>query len=114
MSAVLTITSVVWVIVNWMPKWVWGELVWKPIASMTDPKVIAERCVRGFVYSKEDLAIDWRDVEHYANLAEEKGLQVEKMLVHGSEHVQQFKGKEGEKGYWGFLKKVWELGNERE
>lgn len=112
MAAVLSITSVVYVVVNWCPKWVWHELVWGPVAGMNDEKLIEKKCVRGYVYSNEDLAIDWKDVEWHAKAAEEKGLRVMKKMVHGAAHVQLFKGKEGEKGYWGFMERLWEAGIE--
>ena len=108
-AVVLSTVSVVYVVVNWLPKWVWGELVWKPSAAMNDSRVLPLSCVKGYVYSKEDLAIAWQDVENHAEDAQKKGYQVEKMLVHGAEHVQQFRGKQGEEGYWGFVEKVWGL-----
>lgn len=112
MVAVLSITSVVYVVVNWCPKWVWHELVWGPVEGMNDEKLIDRKCVRGYVYSKEDLAIDWRDVEWHAGVAEGKGLRVMKDLVHGAGHVQLFRGKGGEEGYWGFMERLWGAGME--
>ncbi|KAG9245567.1 hypothetical protein BJ878DRAFT_574755 [Calycina marina] len=67
-AMVLSAVSVVYVVVNWLPKLVWGELVWKPTAGMNDKKLIPLSCVKGYVYSKEDLAIDWNDVEKKCRL----------------------------------------------
>lgn len=110
MAAVLSTVSVVFVVVNWLPKWVWYELVWGPIEGMTDERLVDKACVRGYVYSKEDLAIDWKDVEDNTRLAKGKGFTVMKELVEGAQHVQLFKGEGGEKVYWGFMEKVWGKG----
>jgi hypothetical protein len=110
MAAVYSIVTVVYVAVNWLPKWVWRELVWGPIEGLNSTQLIDAKCVKGFVYSKEDLAIDWRDVERHAKTAREKGWRVEMKCVHGAEHVQLFKGIEGEKGYWAYVRRIVELG----
>lgn len=73
---------------------------------MNDPKYIDSEAAKGYVYSKEDLAIDWRDVEKHAARAKEAGWEVEMRLVKGAGHVVLFKGEEGEKGYWGFVEGV--------
>jgi Eukaryotic protein of unknown function (DUF829) len=112
MAAVLGITSVVYVAVNWCPKWVWRELVWGPFEGMNDEKLIDGRCVRGYVYSKEDLAIDWRDVEGHAAVAEGKGLKVLREEIRGAEHVRLFRGEDGEERYWGFMKRLLDAGME--
>lgn len=106
MSIVLGTVSVVFAVVNWCPKWVWRELVWGPVEGMNDVELVDRQCVKGYIYSKEDLAIDWKDVEKNAEIAEEKGYPVMKELIHGAAHVQLFKGKLGEGGYWGFVAKV--------
>jgi hypothetical protein len=108
MTAILSTVSVVYVVVNWMPKWVWHELVWGPIEGMDDTALVRTGCVKGYVYSKEDLAIDWKDVEDSARTAEGKGYTVLRELVEGAAHVQLFKGKGGEGAYWGFMARVWE------
>lgn len=73
---------------------------------MNDVELVDKACVKGYVYSKEDLAIDWKDVEKNAEIAEEKGYPVMKELIQDAPHVQLFKGKFGEDGYWGFVAKV--------
>ena len=60
------------------------------------------------MYSVMDQAIDWRDVESHASIAEKKGFVVFKEKIEDAEHVQLFKGTGGEKRYWGFVQKVWE------
>ncbi len=55
---------------------------------MIDPKTIM-----GFMYSKEDLAIDWEEAERWAKKMEGKGYGVEKRLMKGAEHLQLFLGK---------------------
>jgi hypothetical protein len=110
MAVTLAVVSVVFVTVNWMPKWVWRDLVWSPTFGTNDPKFVPLKCVRGYIYSKEDLAIDWKDVERHAAVAEKNGYVVKKKLVGGAEHVQLFKGKGGEKGYWDFVTGLWALG----
>jgi hypothetical protein len=112
MSAVVAVASVLYVTVNWMPKWFWRELVWGPHEGMVNNALIDKRCVNGFIYSKEDVVIDWRNVESHANLTEEKGYRVERKLIEGAEHVQLFRGKGGEKDYWAFVEKVWAIGME--
>jgi hypothetical protein len=107
MAVTLAVVSVVFVTVNLMPKWVWRDLVWSPTYGTNDPKYVPTDCMRGYIYSKEDLAIDWNDVEKHAAVAERKGYTVLKKLVAGAEHVQLFKGKGGEKGYWGFVERLW-------
>ena len=113
MAVMLAVVSVVFVTVNWMPKWVWHDLVWRPTFGTNDARIIPLECVRGYVYSKEDRAMDWRDVEKHAEVAKEKGYVVRKKLVEGAEHVKLFTGKGGEGDYWGFVEGVWELGVER-
>lgn len=109
---IVTLASVcaVFVSVNWMPKWFWRELVWGPTEGTNDMNLFNEDCVKGYVYSKEDLAIDWKNVESHAAVAEEKGYKVVKKRVQGAEHVQMFRGKGGEEAYWGFVKRVWGMG----
>ena len=110
MAVTIGIASAVYVLVNWLPEWVWRDLVWSPMYGTNDFKFVPKDCVRGYIYSKEDLAMDWKDVERHAAVAESKGYTVVKKLVEGAEHVQLFKGKGGEKGYWDFVQKVWALG----
>jgi hypothetical protein len=80
--------SVVYVSVNWMPEWFWYELVWGPMKGNNDPSLVNGRCVKGYVYSKEDEAIDWRDVEKHSMVAEKNGFRVVRKLVEGAGHVQ--------------------------
>lgn len=110
MAVMLAIVSVVFVTVNLMPKWVWRDLVWSPTYGTNDPKFVPMNCMRGYIYSKEDLAMDWKDIEKHAAVAEKKGYVVVKKLVEAAEHVQLFKGEGGEKGYWDFVEKLWEMG----
>jgi hypothetical protein len=110
MLIVLLTTTVVYVLVNWLPKWVWRELVWGPTEGLNSVELLDVKAVRGFVYSKEDLAIDWKNVEAFAKVAEEKGYPVVRKRVEGAEHVQMFKGKGGEKDYWSFIERVWGMG----
>jgi hypothetical protein len=112
MAIVVLTGAVVYVTVNWMPRWFWRELVWGPIEGMNDPELVDQKCVRGYIYSKEDLAIDWRDVEMSAAVAERRKFPVMKELIDGAQHVQMFKGRGGEEGYWGFLNAVWKRGLE--
>ena len=112
MAVMVLLTSIVFVVVNWCPKWVWRELVWGPVEGMNDVSLIGKGCVRGYVYSKGDRAIDWRDVQWHSGLAEGKGLRVLRKEVLGAEHVQMFKGKGGEEGYWGFMRELWDAGKD--
>ena len=112
MAMTLVVVSVVYVVVNWMPNWVWHDLVWRPTFGMNDPKYVPLNCVRGYIYSKEDLVMDWKDVENHAKVAEEKGYVVRKKLVEGADHAKLFKGKGGEKDYWKFITNLWDLGME--
>ncbi|KAH8791954.1 hypothetical protein BGZ57DRAFT_751790 [Hyaloscypha finlandica] len=110
MAFAYTIVSVVYVTVNWMPEWFWYELVWGPYKGNNDPRLVDGNCVKGYVYSKEDEAMDWRDTERHARVAEEKGYRVVMKLIEGAGHVQMFRGKGGEQDYWGFIEKIWKLG----
>jgi len=110
MAVSLAVVSVVFVTVNWMPKWVWRDLVWSPTYGTNDPKFVPMDCMRGYIYSKEDLAMDWKDIEKHARVAEKQGYPVVKKLVEGAEHVQLFKGIGGEKGYWNFVERLWVMG----
>jgi hypothetical protein len=112
MLVIVIVTSIVYIVVNWMPRWVWRELVWGPTEGLANGEVVDGRAVKGFVYSKEDLAIDWKNVEAYAEGAERKGYRVVKKLVEGAGHVQMFKGKGGQKHYWDFIERVWGMGIE--
>lgn len=112
MSIVVAVASAIYVSVHWMPKWWWRELVWGPHEGVNDHALIDPNCVKGFVYSKEDIIIDWRDVESHAKLAEKKGYRVEKKLIEGAEHVKMFKGAGGEEDYWGFVKMIWSMGTD--
>jgi len=110
-ALIVAATSVVFVVVNWLPKWVWRELVWGPIDGMSDEKLLRMDSVRGYVYSEEDKAIDWRHVEKYAAITKEKGSPVLMKKIIGAEHAQMFRGKGGEEAYWGFIEKVWGVGS---
>ena len=110
MLTILLTTTVIYVLVNWLPTWVWRELVWGPTEGLNSTDLLDLKTVRGFVYSKEDLAIDWKNVEAFAKVTEKKGYRVEKKMVENAEHVQLFKGKGGEKDYWGFIERVWGMG----
>jgi hypothetical protein len=112
MTVTLAVVSAVYVAVNWMPKWFWRDLVWSPTYGTNDFRFVPKDCVRGYIYSKEDLAMDWKDIEKHAAVAENKGYTVVKKLVEGAEHVQLFKGKDGEKGYWDFVERLWDMGVE--
>jgi hypothetical protein len=103
------IASTVWVMVNWLPKWFHREMVWGPLEGIDDTKLV-ELCVKGYVYSKEDLAINWEHVERYAAAAERKGYRVVKKRIEDAHHVQLFKGKGGESDYWGFIQKICSMG----
>jgi len=81
-----------------------------PMQGLNDEDLIGRGCVRGFVYSEGDKVIDWRDVEDFAGVAERKGYRVLREKVEDAEHVQLFKGKGGEKRYWGLVAKVWAVG----
>ena len=110
-AAVTHVTcSVLFVSVYWTPMWFWYDLVWGPTYGCSDVTLVDQECVRGYVYSKEDLAIDWRDVENHAAVAEKKGYNVSKKLVDGAEHAQLFRGKGGEEDYWAFVKSIWAKG----
>lgn len=76
------------------------------MCGCNDEKLLEKKSVRGYVYSKEDLAIDWRDVEAHASKAEGKGYVVERKLIHGAEHASLFKGKGEEEDYWDFIRGV--------
>jgi hypothetical protein len=89
-----------------------SRLVWGPIEGMNDNDLVDKGCVKGYIYSKEDLAIDWKDVENHSRLAEGNGYRVMKKMIHGAGHVQLFKGKDGEKGYWEFGETLWNRGME--
>lgn len=85
-------------------------MVWGPLEGIDDVKLVDLKCVKGYVYSKEDLAINWEHVERYAAAAERKGYTVLKKRIEDAHHVQLFKGKGGESDYWGFIQKVCVLG----
>lgn len=106
-AAVIHVTcSVIFVSVYWTPMWFWYDLVWGPTLGVSDVTLLSRHSVRGYVYSKEDMAIDWRDVEAHAKAAEEKGYEVSRKLIEGAEHAQLFQGKDGEEDYWGFIRKI--------
>jgi len=100
--------SAVYVCVNWLPYWVWGQLVWAPLFLLNDPRFIGADTLKAYVYSKEDMSIDWRDVEKNARKGEEAGYRVEKKLVEEAGHAQLWKGKGGEEDYWGWVKRMFE------
>lgn len=77
-----------------------------------DPELMSTKTVMGFMYSKEDEAVDWEDVERWAEKSKGIGYRVETRLVKNAEHVQLFRGEGGEEAYWGFVKRVWGNGNE--
>ena len=49
-----------------------------PTEGTNDMNLFDRDCVKGYVYSKEDLAVDWKNVESHAAVAEEKGYKVMK------------------------------------
>lgn len=110
MAAIVLVTGFIYVLVNWLPVWVWRELVWGPTEGLNDAGLVDRGAVRAFVYSREDLAIDWRDVEAFAGVAAQRGYRVEKKLVEDAQHAQLFRGRGGEKDYWGFIERVWGMG----
>lgn len=66
--------------------------------------------MRGYVYSKEDMSIDWKDVMAHAKVAESKGYRVVTKLVEDAHHAQLWNGQGGEKDYWAWIQKVWDMG----
>ncbi|KAL2069641.1 hypothetical protein VTL71DRAFT_14320 [Oculimacula yallundae] len=110
MSITYVAVSVVYVATNWMPKSFWHQLVWGPTIGHYNKELFHEKCMKAYIYSKEDLAIDWKDVEAHAEVTREKGYRVETKLVEGAEHAQQFRGKGGEQDYWNWVQRIWELG----
>jgi len=54
--------------------------------------------------------MDWRDAEWHAGEARANGWRVEMKLVEGAEHVQMFRGKEGEGAYWEWVGDIVSLG----
>lgn len=110
MSVTYVVVSVVFVAVNWMPKSFWHQLVWGPTHGFYNKEIFDEKCVKAYIYSKEDLAIDWKDVEAHAAATEQRGYRVVKKLVESAEHVQLFRGKGGEQDYWGWIQRIWGLG----
>ncbi|KAG0651505.1 hypothetical protein D0Z07_1890 [Hyphodiscus hymeniophilus] len=110
MAVTLGVVCAVYVAVNWLPTWVWHDLVWRPTLGTNDAGFFPLSCVRGYVYSKEDRAMDWKDIEKHAAVAETKGYTVRRKLIEGAGHVQLFKGKGGEKDYWDFVTGLWDLG----
>lgn len=109
-ALLLVSVSLVYVCVNWLPYSVWGELVWRPTFLFNDKRFLGDDVLRGYVYSKEDLSIDWKDVEAHARKAEEVGYMVEKKLVEGAGHAQLWKGKGGEEDYWSWIQRLYEMG----
>jgi hypothetical protein len=104
------IIALIYICVYWIPLDLWYNLIWGPMLGLKNPQVLDTKTVMGFVYSKEDMAIDWEDVDHWAKSAEDNGYQVEKKLVEGAEHAQMFRGKGGEEVYWGFVQRMWNTG----
>lgn len=104
------LAAVVQVSVYRMPLGFWYNLVWGPMLGLKNPEILDAKTVMGFVYSKEDKAIDWRDVERWSDSAKENGYKVERKLIEGAEHAQMFRGKGGEKDYWSWVEKMWSLG----
>jgi hypothetical protein len=92
-----------------MPLGFWYDLVWGPHIELNNTEFIDKDCLKGFIYSKEDKAIDYRDVEEHSDIAESKGYKTIRRLVEGAEHVQMFKAKGGENDYWGFIQEVWNM-----
>lgn len=110
MSATAVMAAITSFAVYWLPKRVWYDFVWGPTLGLKNMKIVGGGTKMGFVYSKEDLAIDWRDVEKWAGEAEKKGYGVVRKLVEGAEHAQMFRGRGGEKDYWGWVEQMWERG----
>ena len=106
----MLVVSFVFVCVNWMPKTFWSELVWRPTQYCNEPSFIPRDAMRGYVYSKEDMSIDWKDVVAHAKNAESKGYRVVTKLVEDAHHAQLWNGKGGEKDYWAWIQKVWDMG----
>jgi hypothetical protein len=110
MTATCSLAAILNFSVYYMPLGFWYNLVWGPMLGLKNPEVLDVNTFMGFIYSKEDLAIDWEDVEKWAKSAHDNGYSVEKKLVLGAEHVQMFKGKGGEQAYWDFVQRMWDLG----
>lgn len=93
---------------QWLPKWVWNDLVWAPTIGANDKTLMSQKGVRAYLYSKADLAISWEDVEAHAKDAESKGYTVMRERFEDASHVQLFKG--NEERYWGMVEKIWATG----
>lgn len=104
---VLLIASATFVCTRWLPRWVWRELVWGPTEGLVSAELVDRKAVRGFIYSKEDLAICYKDVETFIKATAENGCKVVIKKVEGAGHVQLFRGNGGEKDYWRFIEKAW-------
>lgn len=83
----------------------WHKQLKGPREGLLDPKLIAQDRRMCYIYSKEDLVIDDRDVELHAKDAEKKGFRVERHKFVGSAHVSHMRSDEGK--YWGAVVDAW-------
>jgi len=60
-----------------------------------------------YVFSKEDEVTHWEDVVGHAELAGEKGWQVDEWVVEGTKHCNHFSG--NEERYVGQMRELWEV-----
>lgn len=81
--------------------------MWGPTEGLVSAELVDRKAVRGFIYSKEDLAICYKDVETFIKATAENGCKVVIKKVEGAGHVQLFRGNGGEKDYWRFIEKAW-------
>lgn len=72
--------------------------------GLNDPKLIAGRAERCYVYSKEDELIPWKDVEDHAERAHSKGWVVSREMFEASPHVGHMKT--DPRRYWNIVARL--------
>ena len=92
--------------------WVWTGITWQhePVAwaceALNDPKIMRRQAARSYIYSQEDLVVDYKGVEAHAESARKRGFDVSLNKFKSSHHVQHARTNPDE--YWRVITNLWD------
>ena len=82
------------------------NLVRQTRKRLNDTSLVDPKAKRLYVYSDQDQMSGWMDVERHAGEAEGLGVDVLRLKVEGSDHIQHASGHE--ERYWQMVGKLWD------
>ena len=106
MSLIYLSLAVLWAVLTIMG---WTNTIDRVWDELNDPDLIDVQAARGYIYSKADKLVFWKDVENHADEAEAKGYRVVKERYENTEHVAHMRSEQ--KRYWSVIADLWNKRN---